>query len=93
MFGEDDHGAEARGEFPNKAGVDSEPFDVAFVAAVKEDRAHTRRADPVIRVDEVTLLELGKIAEAEVIESLMKISSLVSVSGLLGKIVLCFERS
>lgn len=90
MFGEDDHGTETRGEFPNKPGIGSEPFDVAFVAAIKEDWAHTIGADPVIGVDEITLPELGKIGEAEMIESLMEISCLVSV--LLKKIDLGFRK-
>lgn len=90
MFGEDDHGTETRGEFPNEAGVDGEPFDVAFVAAIKEDWAHTGSTDPVIGVDEIALLELGKIIEAEMIKSLMKISGLVSV--LLSEIVLGFWK-
>lgn len=79
MFGEDDHGAEAGSEFPDEASVLSEPINVAFIAAVEEDGAGFRWTHPVLVADEVPLPEFGKIGEAEVIESLVKIPGLVSV--------------
>lgn len=79
MFGENDQGAEAGSEFPDEAGVGGEPHNVAFVATVEEDGAHTIGTDPVIEVDEVTLPERGEIGEAEMVEGLFEITDIIRV--------------
>lgn len=68
-----------RGDIPDKTGVDGEPFDVTFVAAIKKDWAETRCAHPVFGVDKVTLSEVRKIREAEMVQSLREVPGFVTV--------------
>lgn len=75
MLGEDDESRELRGDFPDEAGVGSEPLDVALVPTVEEDRAV--RGPIIGGSDKVPLLELGEIGEAEVVEVLAVVSGLV----------------
>lgn len=79
MLRENDHGAETGGDVPNKASVDGEPFDVAFIAAVEEDGALSVGTHPVIGVYQVPFWEFREVREAEVVEILVKISGLVLV--------------
>lgn len=79
MLGENDHGTKTRGEFPDEATVGSEPFNIAFIAAVEEDGAQTGGAHPVLSIDQVFLPERRELGEAEVIEPLLKVSGLVLV--------------
>lgn len=83
-FREDDHGAEPRGEFPHEPGVLREPHDLPLVPAVQEDGAQAIGTHPVLRVDEVPLLERRKIiGEAEVVETLLEVPGLILVFWLL----------
>lgn len=78
-FRKNDHGAEARSDFPDEAGISGEPLDVALIAAIEEDGAEALRAHPVLGVDEVPLRESRELREAEVIESLREVSGFVLV--------------
>lgn len=79
MLWKDDHGTEAGGNFPNKASVGSEPFNIAFIAAVEEDGAQTGGPRPVLSIDQVFLAERWEVGEAEVVKPLLKVSGLVFV--------------
>lgn len=81
MFWEDDHGAEARREFPDKTGIGGKPFDVSFVATVEEDGGKASRASPVLGTDKITLAKRGEVGEAEVVEPLLEVANLVLVQG------------
>lgn len=67
---ENKQGTKLRSNVPNESRVCSEPFNIAFVAAVEEDRCERRSTEPVIGIDEVALREFGKIGEAEVVKLL-----------------------
>lgn len=89
MFRKENHSAELRSDLPDEAGVFCEPADVAFVAAIHEDRAEASGARPMIEVDEVALAEGGSIGEGEVIETLCEVAGLIGVvADLLPQIVL-----
>lgn len=77
MFGEDNHGAETRSDFPNETRILCEPFDIAFIAAVEKDRG--RPIGPMDGVDEISLLEGGFVGEAEVVQLLREVPGLVRV--------------
>jgi hypothetical protein len=70
MLGENKQGTELGSDIPNESRVCSKPFNITFVAAVKEDRSKRRSTKPVIGIDEVALREFGKIGEAEVVQLL-----------------------
>lgn len=78
MFGKENHGPEARGKLPDEARVFGEPLDAAFVAAVEEDGAKPLCAHPVLGVDQIPMLELRGVREAEVVKPLSEISGFVS---------------
>lgn len=80
MLREDNHSAETRRDFPDEASVGSKPSDVAFIAAVEEDRAEVIRTGPVIGVNKVPLTESRELRrEAEVIEILLEVANVVRV--------------
>lgn len=79
MFRENDQCAELGSEFPDETGIGGEPLNVAFVATVEEDGATEIGAHPVVEIDEVTLLEGGKIVEAEMVKGLFEKSDVVRV--------------
>jgi hypothetical protein len=80
MFRKDDHGAKPRGEFPHKPRVLREPHNLPLVPTVKEDGAQEIGTHPMLRIDEVPLTERRKIiGEAEVVETLLEVPSLVFV--------------
>lgn len=76
MLGKKDHGAKARGEFPDEAGVSGEPLDVAFIATVEEDGAQPH---PALGAYQVPLRESRELREAEVVDSLLEESGFVTV--------------
>lgn len=78
-FRKNDHGAKARSDFPDEAGISGEPLDVALIAAIEEDGAEALRARPVLGADEVPLREFRELQEAEVVESLREVSGFVPV--------------
>lgn len=78
MFREEDHGAELRRDLPYEARVGGEPGDVTLVAAVDEDGAHPGGTHPVLGADEVPLAKPRQLRKAEVVESLLEVSGLVS---------------
>lgn len=88
MFRKNDHGAEARSDFPDETGVSGEPLDVALIAAVEEDGAKALGPQPVLGADEVPLLEAREVREAEVVEPLREVSGFVPILRLMLLILL-----
>lgn len=86
--------AEKRSGFDQKSSVLCEPFDVAFVAGVDEDRRILGAAAPIGVVDEIPLLE-GLVAlgiEVEVVEDLSEELGAVAVEGIGGGILRAEEE-
>lgn len=79
MLRENDHSAETGRNIPNEASIDGEPFNVALISAVEEDRAQSVGTHPVLSVYEVPLGETWEVREAEVVELLVEVSGLISV--------------
>lgn len=81
----DHEGRETRSDLPNKAGVVREPRYVALVAAIEEDRGR-RGPEAGGWPDKVPLLKVRQLGEAEVVQSLTEVTSLV-LGSVMGDIV------